>query len=278
MARINRGIIMLFKPKVESLEKAYDLFHNKYWREEKKEKREFVLEKWNELILPKIEELIEKKDVAGFFKLTGSFYFPPSGKAVDLAKEASEKLILLISTSNQAQNIYNSSDSCGRDHGNKFSLFLEERWKYVSRLEITKAEDFASLKQISPFIHSSLYNWYFSILCHYCNSIEEVKELNSVAHKTLSCGHSDIYEIINKRIDAILFDQIPNISNIEEIQKYYRIAPSGSVTKMMAFEKWLELCKTPEQANEAYQSAPKDKIACSLQAYKKAVELANPLK
>jgi hypothetical protein len=104
-----------------------------------------VLEKWNELILIQLTEFIAKKDAINFFQLASSYYFPPSGKAVDLAEKFSNEFLFLITTPNQAMSILKHSNSYRES---RFSLIIEDRWKHVSNLEIKKAEDIESLKYL----------------------------------------------------------------------------------------------------------------------------------
>lgn len=270
--------LLRFDPEIKNPEQAHELYYNKYYRNRNDIKRSIVLEKWNEIFLPKIKEFSQKKDadlffekdVEEFFCFASSSYFPPEGKAKDQAVEFGNKIYGSITLS-QAVNINNSFSGYQKQHGNIFVSAMKKKWEALAISEIEERNDFDSLKPIISSIPSATYELFFKKLCGYASSINHIKEMSRISAEVGS--YSAVNEIIEKKTDKILFTQIPKIKDIDLIKECYRIAPFKSVTRIMAFEKWLELCKTPEEANEAFKSAPENKIMCSLSAYKKAKEL-----
>mgnify|MGYP000880882678 CR=1 FL=1 len=270
--------LLRFDPKIENLEQAHELYY-KYLRDGNDIKRIVVLEKWNEMFLPKIQEFSQKKDadllfekdIENFFYFACSRYLPPEGKARDLAVEFGNKIYGSITLS-QAVKINNSFSGYQKTHGNNFVSAMKNKWQALAISEIEERNDFDSLKLLISRIPSTTYELFFKKLCGYASSINHIKEISRINAEVGS--YSAVNKMIEKKTDKILFIQIPKIEDINLIKECYRIAPAKSVTTIMAFEKWLELCKTPEEANEAFKSAPENKIMCSLSAYKRAKELA----
>lgn len=261
--------ILSSDPEVKDTRQAYNLFYETYDRERDKEKRNIVLKKWNDLVLPKIEEAIEKKDVQEFFGIVLSQFFPPSGEAMDLALSWSETFVLNVSSLSQVSEICRSFTRYDKEHGNVFVSAIDKKWEIIAISEIEKTNDFNSLKLILNEIPSTVYELFFTKWCSCSSSVNHIKEVNYAASERIS-SCSGIHQAIDKATDEILFDQIPKIKNINSIKEYYRIAPKKSATKLLAFEKWLELCKTPGEANEAYQVAPEGKQE---KAYQRVKEL-----
>lgn len=232
------------------------------------ERRKLVLEKWNNVVLPGIEKALENKDIEAFFTIVSSGHFPSSGKAYEVADNGLNNLLLpLISDLTRASHFYHMFGSYSSSN---LKYSVARVYESFSIQEVRKANSPKDFKDIAPQIYKDgqaivelIHKW-----CVACESVQDMKDLKDFLKGRWGS------EEVNKKADALLFCSIPKAIDIETAKLYYEFAEGNSVTQMLAFEKWVDLCKTPQEAQEAYKKAPYNKTACSLTAYKKVKELA----
>lgn len=252
------------KETAEQLHKRhYDLY-----RDEEKGKRQLVLEKWNDVVLPEVEKALKDKDVEAFFRIVLSRDFPPSGRAHETANNGLNDLTPLVSDLRQAHRLYALT---WYSYSSSFKYSVEQILEKFSAQEVKKASGIENFKDIAPYVYKKgksfkelIHKW-----CVACELVQEIKDLKDFLQR---CSESS--EEVDKKADELLFYYIPKATDIAVARSYYEFADEGGVTQMLAFEKWVDLCKTPQEAQEAYDKAPSGKIACSLTAYKRVRELA----
>lgn len=255
-------------PKVNNVRKAREVY-NELYETNHFDKMEFVLQEWNKLYLPTVQKIIQDKDIDAFFDLFKSHDMPPKGEAVDVADAAFDLFVSMISTPQQAMSYY---PQCEND--NNHYQKLVKRWNELSFLEIENASNISEIKNAieNSTCNSDLFDKGMMKWMGFCHTVDEVEEL--VCYKCYSI-YSSVGKALLKKKVSILFTETPKVTDIETIKSYYSIAPAGSAVKIYIFEKWLELCTAPEQANEAYADAPNDAIVWRLKAYKRAKQLAD---
>lgn len=254
---------MWFMPKVKTIEEAKKVYKNLYFNNNL-QKKSYVIEKWNNLYLPKLEEIIKNKNADQLLEAIISSDFPPSGKSQTKIIKALTNFSVNFFTIMQLKKAH---DSLGRSD---VKNYIKHIWYKNSFLEIERANNFEELKNISNYICSEgeTIDALISKWLNFCFSVKEIKKIKDFYHNK-NFYDSDIFLKIETKKDFILFLEIPKAQDIETIKDYYFLASSRSATKILAFEKWLELCTTIEEADEAYVNAPKDKNMCIINAYKK---------
>jgi hypothetical protein len=252
---------------IQTAEQAYKLYYD-LWEDEYK--RNIVLEKWNQLVLPEVRSALENNDVEAFFEVVSHGHLPISGKACDVAVEGLSAMVPLILNAVQAHKFY---DRISSDHW-LIMKAVKTKWEELSLAEIEKASIFSvsELKKAAyntpneeRVIEKLLLKW-----TNACTSVYDIKDVKEFVQSRSS---SWTYEIVDKTIDELLFFHIPRANDIETIKFYYNFAPEGGVAKLMAYEKWLMICITPQEAQEAFRNPPRGKEACSAAAYRRAKEL-----
>jgi hypothetical protein len=274
LKKIRVAIKKTVGPKMERLakEETAEQLSKKYgdlYRVEDEERRKLVLEKWNDAVLPEIEKTLENKDVEAFFIIVSSGHFPSRGKAYEAANSGFNNLLLpLISGLTQASHLYNMFSGFS---SSPFKSSIARVYENFSMQEVKKANSSKDFEDIAYQIYKEgqaivelIHGW-----CAACESVQEIKNLKAFL-RVRSRGSEEV----NEKVDTLLFYFIPKTTDAETAKFYYEFAESGSVTQMLAFEKWVDLWKTPQEAQEAYNKAPQNKTACSLTAYKKVKKLA----
>lgn len=140
---------------------------------------------------------------------------------------------------------------------------------------VQKANTIKDLEAVSESIygHGEAIKLLVSKWSNLCNTVEEIEKALSFAARKLNCNSKE-YKMTWSRLESILFVEIPKAQDIKTIKWYYYSAPLESALRLLALERWLEICKTPEEANEAFKALPKEKEACRLAAYIRTKELA----
>jgi len=270
----------LFMPKITTLKEAIDAY-NKFSDAKHCYKRKFVLQKWDELCFPTIQEIIQDKDIVTFFRKLNSSDLPPEGKSRKAMEAATEQFISIIPTPQQAKDCYNFFSAYQNGYyGNKGSVAekIFEKWNELVLPEIENANSIPEIKialekapyNKDPFIKGIL-KWVEA-----CQTVDEIEELTkyvmnkSSAYNSIASSANDT---IHKRKTSLLLAESTKATDIEKIKHYYHLAPSKSAVKIFIFERWLNLCTTPEEANEAFMNAPEGRVACQLGAYKKVRDL-----
>lgn len=267
----------LFFPPLLDIERARDAYY--HYTGKNCPRRAYALQEWTKLYLPLIQKAIQDKDVDAFFELFSSYKMPPEGRAWDEAIAVGELFVSRISTPQQADRAYQRqiSHNCysSRSEG-PYAKSIRERWDKLSAPEIEAAN---SIPEIKVALDNSYHGGKLFIVgmlkwADACHTVDEIKELTSYA-LTLSCPKVDpsVAEIIKEKAISILLIETPKATSIEMIKSYYYFAPQKSAVKIFIFEKWLELCVTPEEANEAFIYAPEERVVCQLGAYKRMQEL-----
>lgn len=260
---------------VDDARRAYDRFYEA----KNSNKRKSALQEWNRFYFPVIQKVIQDKDIEGFFRVLTSGNMPPEGKAKDDAEAAIDLFVSMISAPQQARVCYQCfpyNDGCvKKGHASK----VIKRWDELSLPEIENAK---TIPEIRVAVDNSFYNKDLFIKGIFkwadaCQTVGEIKELSEYAVNRSSYRdsiHSSITEAIYRKKISILLLETPKVTDIETIKSYYHFAPEKSAIEIFIFERWLGLCTTPEQANEAFINAPEGRVACQLGAYKKVRDLA----
>jgi hypothetical protein len=268
---------LFFPPSLKKAEDARDAYY--HFSGKNCPRRAFALQEWTKLYLPLVQKAIQDKDVDAFFELFSSYMMPPEGKAWDEAIAVGELFVSRISTPEQARKEHQRqiSHNCysSRREG-IYAKSIEKRWDELSALEIEAAKSIPEIKIAvdNSFHGSKLFIVGMLKWTDACHTVDEIKELANYALR-LSCPSVDssVAEIIREKTVSILLAETPKVTDIETIKSYYRFAPQKTAVKIFIFEKWLELCTTPEQANEAFIYAPEERVVCQLGAYKRMQEL-----
>ncbi|MFZ3057990.1 MAG: hypothetical protein WA092_03030 [Minisyncoccales bacterium] len=272
---IMRGIKIfgrLLFPKVNGIEDARDSYY--HFSGKNCPKRAFALQEWTNLYLPLIQKAIQDKDVDAFFKLVASYSMPPEGKAWDEAVAVAESFISMISTSQQAKNIYPQQNSCGYSGHNKVycSKNIEKRWNELSAPEIEAAKSIAEIKIAveNSFFNGELFIKGMLKWVDACHTVDEIEKLmNHISSYYYTKISPIVSEAIKEKTVSVLLAETPKVTDIKTIKSYYHFAPQKSAVRIFIFERWLELCTTPEEANEAFIYAPEERVVCQLGAYKR---------
>jgi hypothetical protein len=226
---------------------------------------------WSDLCVPIVEKAIQSGDVETFFETIFSTDMPPGGRepAHLLAREHLNAFMAKITSAEQAYKYYWCYGS--RSYWN-YACSLKSRSNELSLIDIQAAKGIeayeAALKKTirgeKPF-ELLMEKW-----GNDCETVDQIKRVRSIVEQYPDCVKHAIH-----RTEAILFVEIPKVQDIETIKSYYLFAPADSAAKLLAFEKWLSLCKTPMDADEAFKNAPRDKACCLADAYRKVRELAS---
>jgi hypothetical protein len=114
-----------------------------------------------------------------------------------------------------------------------------------------------------------------------CSTIDELENLSSYISER-QC-HRKCYEdsnridtsFITEKINSVIFAEVPKTEDPQLLKKYYNRASRDSAARILAFEKWLEQCRTPQEADEVFKEAQKNKMdKCLLKVYEKVKELS----
>lgn len=156
----------------------------------------------------------------------------------------------------------------------QFSMTIFNHWKDLSLSAIERAEYLNTIKNIFPFLclkNDEVNTRVFVKWMQFCETIDDLLCINQNAKRYFSRS------IIEESIDSFLFRAIPMAKDISEIKKCFKLASSTSSAKILAYEKWLELCTTPEEANEVFNNTANSELMCKLKAYDKIKELSYAL-
>ncbi len=250
--------------------KAWQLYSNV------PDKRSEILKKWNLIILPDLEEIIRANNENGFFALLFNGDFPHGGEANALARKNIESMALLIKTPEQAKKIVKN---CGHASFLGVENIVTQRWEDLSLSEVEKA---SNISEIENAAGKSLYNgkafkaaipkW-----ASHCQTLLDITYLKDSANKmggpcTLSF---EVKAAIDLRMESILFVEIPTNTSKEMAKLYYSCAPRESISKLLAFDKWISLCKSLEEVEEAYAHREANHMYTEL-AFKRAKEIISP--
>jgi len=251
----------LFLPKIENVCQARKVYYN---ARTSQSTQEFALRKWNKIYLLTVERIVHSRDINTFFKLSRSDDMPPEGEAKDAFDAAFDFFVLMISTSQQARHCYNQ---CKNDRA-YFSRVVK-KWNEISLIEIENASNISEIKNA---VENSLFGsdafeegelkW-----MDLCQTVHDIQELICFS------PNEKIKKDLQKKKESILLAETPKVTDILIIKDYYHSAPIGSAVKFLIFEKWLELCVTPEEASEAYGCALSDEWRAK--AYEKVKCLAS---
>lgn len=260
------------------MDEAREIYHRSSGIKDS-DKRSFALQEWNKFYLPVVEKIIKENEVVSFFKIFTSGNMPPSGKAKDVAVAVLDRFVLMISTPQEGRTIYKLfPDNHGCVKGG-YAVGVTARWDKLSLLEVENANGIPEIRAAvenafynrGPFIKGML-RW-----AGFCRTVDEIIELLDYAKERSSYKeeiNSSITEALRKKKISILLLETPKVKDIQTIKSYYCLAPAKSAVEIFIFEKWLDLCTTPEEANEAFSNAPEGKVVCQIEAYKKVRDLA----
>jgi hypothetical protein len=268
---------LFFLPSVKDVDEARNAYY--HYTGKNCPRRAYALQEWTKLYLPLVQKAIQDKDVDAFFELFSSYKMPPEGKAWDEAIAVGESFVSRISTPQQADEAHQRqvSRNCYSSHSEgPYAQSIRKRWDELSAPEIEAANSIPEIKiAVEKSFHGSklfivgMLKWVDA-----CHTVDEIKELKNYA-SSLSCPKVDpsVMEIIKEKKLSILLIETPKVTDIKTIKSYYHFAPQKTAVKIFIFERWLELCTTPEQANEAFIYAPEGRLLCQVGAYKRVKEL-----
>lgn len=263
----------LFFPPLLDIERARNAYY--HYTGKNCPRRAYALQEWTKLYLPLIQKAIQDKDVDAFFELFSSYKMPPEGKAWDEAVVVGELFVSMISTPQQADKAYQRqiSHNCypSRSEG-LYTKSIRERWDKLSAPEIEAAN---SIPEIKVAVENSFFNGELFIKgmlkwVDACHTVNEIEELTNYSLRSFcSKVHPTVLKAIEEKKVSVLLIETPKVIDIKTIKSYYHFAPQKTAVKIFIFEKWLELCSTPEEANEAFIYAPEERVVCQLGAYKR---------
>jgi hypothetical protein len=158
---------------------------------------------------------------------------------------------------------------------------VKVKWDDLSLIEIEKASNIpeAELAANGTRFNGEVAKKAYSHWAKLCQTFSEIKYLkDSIALADGQRKHlsDEIKGIVNQRLESILFVEVPRCTDIELAKLYYRYAPDGSSVRILAFKKWLSLCKTPEEADQAYKTVKSQRIeVCAILAYRRVEEITS---
>ncbi|MFA5368746.1 MAG: hypothetical protein WC303_01910 [Candidatus Paceibacterota bacterium] len=250
-------------PKITNVEEAREAY-NRFYQVKDSEKRNLSLQEWNRFYLPRVQKAIQDKDLGAFFGIFTSGYMPPAGEARDIARASMDLFVSMISTPEQARDIYKMFPyNDDLDHWVGHDGKITERWDQLSFLEIERASSIAEIKTAADNAFRKRKSFIMGMLkwVEACQTVGEINKLLDYA-KGKGFNNSLFSEAIRKRADSLLLSETPKVIDIKTIKSHYCLASRGSAIEIFVFEKWLDLCTTPEEANEAFISSPKGKVVC----------------
>jgi hypothetical protein len=238
--------------KISNLEEIKSLYYSTLSKNKKKE----ILRRWNEIFVPKLEKAIETNNPEDFFRTISFYAIPPEGEACDIKNREMKKFISLITDIKQADYFYNII------HCNE----IYDIWINLSKTGIEKANSPSEMKNIFYYLQEdhkeeALVKWF-----ELCQTIEEFIEFIESNYRWKT-------KEITIKIESMLLQAIPQIQNIETARKYYYHAPDHGAAKVLLVERWLDLCKTPEETSELYSIIPNSMLTCKKMIYKKVKDL-----
>jgi|GEM_PF-1420200 len=255
---------------LESIKKGY----RENWGYNKRKAKRF-LDLWDELYLPVIEKAISCNDYRQFFKVITSSDMPESeeSKAMSRVREVALVFIARIEQVSDANRYYVAA-SHRYVLSEQQMLSLKAKQHELCLQEVKQAKSIQILKDTleNATVDTEAFLEGIDKWIDWCESVEEIKELRCFAVNKYSfqTRHPTI-EKIDKTMEAILLREVPKTKNLERAKELFMMCDKMGATKLFAFETWLELCQIAEQANEAFDWAPKQ---CKMKAYKKVKELA----
>lgn len=265
------------KPKMETVEEAEEYYYECDKRSYAQGK-ELALIRWNELALPVVEKAASTESIEFFFEILSSIHMPYRGKAYDLAFEKFEALKSQIITTDQA----NSYILLPNAH--QFYSSLERRWKELCLEAVSKANSFEEMKSLisDVFAKSSSREVHQAKTIKWADLSRTMSEIEEVYR--YYCDSHDFYyeyEIGNyvfNRYEAIIFSEMKSdsekLKNIRTVKCLYfnRVSDKGAA-KLLLYERWLDLCKTPSEVDEAFRAAAGK--SCQAMAYKRIKEFTS---
>lgn len=266
----------LFMPKVNDVQQAKKAYKKYEHERSSYSKKQFVIQKWEELILPRLNKIIDEKNIDNL--LTIMFDLPPCGETRKMANAAFKDFgLFLISTPQQAKTLYNRFSK----EGDEFCLLtIREKWDQLSLAELEKANSIPTIKIVADgaFFNQKAFVKAIEKWATACQTFDQIKELSDYAsareYNINYCLNVRIRENITRRTNEILLDEIPKTNDMTKLKYYYNYASNNSSAKLLAFEKWLECCTTPQEADEAFKVAHGNKAtACQTKAYERVKEL-----
>lgn len=204
-----------------------------------------ILQKWNDLYLPVIESAAASWDVDVFLKAISSPFFPPEGKAYERAYEELNKILPKISKPEEIKVINKSFLTPAPNFDGRVS----KRWKELVMPGIEKAstvEEFDALfdnvLEGSPEFELLLSKWVGT-----CTTTKEIEDLGNKFFKE-DRYYPSVMDSIENRRAVILLTEVLQINDNATIKQYCSFIDSESAISSLAIERWLDLCRTPEEA------------------------------
>ncbi|MDD5569124.1 MAG: hypothetical protein PHG23_01800 [Candidatus Pacebacteria bacterium] len=237
-----------------------------------------IIQRWNKLVLPGLQKVIDEKNVDGLLVMLPDI--PPDGDLKNMVESALKEFGLSrIFTASQAKNLYNELDgkACGF-----VGATIKNRWNTLSLAELEQADSFPMIGAVADnaFPGGDVFVKAVEKWANACQTLDETNQifvfLREKKYKTSRDRDTDqkLNYFPEKRRDEILLYEIPKISDVKTLKEYFDIASKESAARLLAFEKWLRSCKTPQEANEAFQAAQSMKgNACLINAYKRIKNL-----
>lgn len=258
-------MLSLFMPKVRTPKEAESL----YLKSKNSKSKDSALNQWNNLCLPLLKKAVEEEDVEEFFNIVRNI--PEKGEARDYVYESLDFMISLISNSQQARILYRMDKF--------YSKKIIDKWNILSRKEMEKADSFLQkiLVLSNCFYDKSLNNVFSEELIKLiedCQNLEEVEKLCDHIYRMKGCHLNPVVtELFREKRFSLLLEELPQVKDVDRIRYLYSISPEKTIISLLIFEKWLILCQTLEEANEALYNARNEEI-CRIEAQERIKELA----
>jgi hypothetical protein len=263
-------------PKIETIEEAKALFkkrneacHGAYYDDPV---AVFVLKRWEELYRPIIGGSIKSRNFGLFFEAITSLDRPDMrGELFKEAREAIPSMVALITTPEEAR-VYSEKGTFMRE-------YVNSHWDELSLVEVDSAKTFGecqtALEKARPF--SEVFWYGLKKLAGLASKTREIQAIMAYRADGYFCNSFGRWEevilVIRQRAEAIVFEKIKDMNDIEEVSYYYDLCPENGAGRFLCIERWVDLCKTPQDANDLFKKIPQDNIVCRLKAYKKLAEI-----
>lgn len=262
-------------PRIKTIQQAKRAYEKCKNESKNNPKKKFVIQEWEILAYPALQKIIDEKNANGLLAMM--LDIPPYGDLRNMANAALENFGLsFISTPRQAKAL---CDRFVKEEADFDLSTIVEKWDQLSLTDLEKTNSIPMIKTVADdaLFNSKAFLKAIEKWAKTCQTLDQIKELSDyVSAKKIATNHYLDYQVgesITKRTDEIFLDEIPKTNDVNKLKYYYYYASADSSAKLFAFERWLECCTTPQEADEAFKAANKistsNITACQARAYER---------
>ncbi len=275
----------LFQSTNEDENCSIDYLKEQYYKNRYRNSRRAndYLKRWDQQYLVFLESAIDSNDYNQFFAAILSDDMPScpievngimqKTHCIQMARIMASSFIYKLDQARIAKDYY-----CKLMHINILSESqiddLMKVRKNLSIMEINEAENISEIKEAlqSTVIGKSVFCQGIKKWLNFCLTIEDFKNLKSYIKEIYSPNDIPLeLKVIDEAMEKIMLKEIPMTKSIERAKKLFFLYENNDAIKFFAFECWLNLCRTAEEANEAFNHAPRE---CKMKTYKRMKKLA----